>query len=134
MRCEGYTWEEIDRHTDLVIRVHGYLLMQVADEDRSWTYTIGLVEGWDHPEFLCLDGGLEAQAVLVNALGDEIRRIGHVRPTTAEFLDVRLVEIQESRLHNDRVAAWEDRYERPATTEDFLLVIPGRSWSTGPAK
>ena len=28
MRCDGYSWEEIDRSTDLVIQVHGFQLLQ----------------------------------------------------------------------------------------------------------
>lgn len=127
MRCDGYSWEEIDRHHDLVIRVHGYLIQQV-DDVKPWTYTVGITESWGRPELLMVDVEPEVQAMLIKAVADDHIDHGDVRPSTLDLLDVELVVVDERHFRNGMVATWEDRYSRSATTGDFLQVVPGPGW------
>ncbi len=128
MRCEGHSWEEIRRHADLTIRVHGYLIQQVSGDDSDWTYTVGITESWSHPDLVVLEGDLDAQAKIIAALAGDVRDFGGVRPDTHESLDVELVPVHESHLATGLVAAWEDRHSRAATNGDFVQVRLGPAW------
>ena len=128
MRCDGYSWDEIDRHTDLMIRVHGYLMLHVGDQAGSWTYTIGTIESWDQPELIVLDVEPELQAVLVHAVADDYVRHGEVRDDTLDMLDVELVPVDESHFTAGMVAAWEERYSMVPQAGDFVQIVPGSSW------
>lgn len=127
MRCDGYSWEEIDRSTDLVIQVHGFQLLQV-ESDPPWTYTIGVRESWEQPELLVVDIDAAPQADLIRAVADDYLCFGEIRQSTLELLDVELVTVDEAHFADGLVAAWEDRYSMSATTGDFLQIVPGRSW------
>lgn len=127
MRCDGYSWEEIERHMDLVIRVHGYLIQQVEDEP-SWTYTIGIRESWSRAELLVVDIGAHAQARLISAVADDYVAHGVILAATLDLLDLELVDVDESHFADGLVAAWEDRYSMSARTGDFLQIVPGESW------
>ena len=129
MKCDGYSDEEIERHLDLVIRVHGYLIQQVTAEPAPWTYTIGLRESFDHPELLCVDIEGGTQTTLIKELGDEVARERRIDATMLRELDLALLEVDESHLHrDDLVGGWEERYQRSALRGDFLQVAPGPSW------
>lgn len=127
MRCDGYSEEEIERHTDLVIRVHGFLMQQV-EADPSWTYTIGALESWARPELIVVDIDAETQVQLLRAVADGYVTSGEILPSTLELLDVELVAVDEQHFRDGLVAAWEERYSMAATTGDFLQVVPGPSW------
>lgn len=127
MRCEGFSWEEIERHTDLVIRVHGYLLQQV-EAVRPWTYTIGCRESWDRPELLIVDVVADVQAILLQAVADDYVVHGALRADSLATLDVEVVAVDASHFRDGLVAAWEHRYAMAARTGDFLQVVPGPSW------
>ena len=130
MRCDGYSWEEIDRHTDLVIRVHGFTTIHV-EADPPWTYTIGAFESWDQPELIVVDTDPTIQKALIRALGDDYVDVGEIRADTLEVLDVELLTVDESHFVDGLVAAWEDRYSMAATTGDFVQILPGPSWFCG---
>ncbi len=128
MKCDGRSWEEFRRHADLTIRVHGFVIQQVGGDDLEWTYTIGLTESWAHPEFVCLEGGLDVQAKIVAALADDVRDHGRILPETLELLDVELTPVHESHLTNGLVAAWDDRYSKNAADGDFMQISLGPAW------
>ncbi len=127
MKYSGFSWEEIERHTDLVIRVHGFMAQQVSGAERAWTYTVGITESWDHPELLCVDGPGETQANLIGVTADDIEEFGAVRPATLESHDIELVPVEERHLRYGLVASWEARYQRSAATGDFLRIVLGTS-------
>ena len=127
MRCDGYSSEEIERHSDLLIRVHGFLIQQV-EADPPWTYTIGAHESWSRPELIVLDIDAGAQARLIRAVADDYLTFAEIRPSTLELLDIELVTVHEAHFGGGLVAAWEERYSLSATTGDFLQIVPGRSW------
>ena len=127
MRCDGYSWEEIERHTDLVIRVHGFTTVHVEGEF-PWTYTIGAFESWDQPELLVVDIEAPIQQALVHALAEDYENFGEIVPDSLELLDIELAVVDESHFDDGLVAAWEGRYSMAATTGDFVQIIPGPSW------
>lgn len=127
MRCDGYSWEEIERHTDLMIRVNGYITIQV-DGPRPWTYTIGAAESWDQPDLVVIGGEPAWQQVLVHAVADDYVVHGEVLDATLQALDVELVAVHESHLDGGLVAEWEHRYSRRAGPGDIVQVVPGRDW------
>ncbi|MEZ5247241.1 MAG: DUF4262 domain-containing protein [Acidimicrobiales bacterium] len=130
MRCDGYSWEEIARHTDLVIRVHGFTTIHVEDE-RPWTYTVGAFESWDQPELIVVDIEPAIQKALIQAVGEDYVDFGEISPQTLELLDVELVTVDASHFDDGLVAAWEGRYSMAASTGDFVQLLPGPSWFCG---
>ena len=127
MRCDGYGWEEIERHTDLVIRVHGYTTVHVEAE-APWSYTIGAFESWDQPELLIVDIDPAAQKLLIAAVADDYVDHGEISGSTVDLLDVELVVVDESHFAGGMVAGWEDRYSMSAAAGDFVQIVPGPSW------
>ena len=127
MRCDGHGWDEIERHTDLVIRVHGYLLQQV-EAARPWTYTIGCRESWGRPELLIVDVAVDVQAIVLKAVADDYVAFGDIRSDTLDLLDVDLAVVDAHHFDDGLVAGWEGRYARAARTGDFLQVVLGPSW------
>lgn len=130
MRCDGYSWDEIDRHTDLLIRVHGFMMIHVETAS-PWTYTVGAFESWDQPELLMVDMDAEVQKTLVQAVADNYVVFGELREDTLAMLDVEIVVVDESHLRDGLVAQWEDRYSISAFTGDFVQIVPGASWARG---
>lgn len=127
MRCEGYSWEEIERHTDLVIRVHGFMVVHV-EAPSPWTYTVGAFESWDQPELLVVDIEAPIQKALVHAVAEDYVDFGEIRADTLDLLDVELVTVDESHFAEGLVAGWESRYSMSASTSDFVQLLPGPSW------
>ncbi|MDG2028311.1 MAG: DUF4262 domain-containing protein [Acidimicrobiales bacterium] len=130
MRCDGYSWDEIDRHTDLLIRVHGFMMIHVETAS-PWTCTVGAFESWDQPELLMVDMDAEVQKTLVQAVADDYVVFGELREDTLAMLDVEIVVADESHLRDGLVAQWEDRYSMSAFTGDFVQIVPGASWARG---
>ena len=127
MRCDGYSWEEIERHTDVAIRVHGYTTVHVEAQP-PWTYTIGAYESWDQPELIVVDIESAIQKAIVHAVASDYVEFGEVADATLDLLDVELVTVDESHFVDGLVAAWENRYSLAASTGDFVQVVPGPSW------
>lgn len=131
-RCDGFSdgdgyGEGVERHQDLMIRVHGYVLVQVMAA-RPWSHTIGVQESWGEPELVMVDADPVVQAqVLVSILDDHVD-FGRMLSTTPEALDLEVVTVDGSHFDGSLVAAWEERYRRRAQTGDFLQLIPGPSW------
>lgn len=131
LRCEGYSWEEIDRHHDLAIRVHGYLIRQVVDGASPWSYTVGLDESWGHPDLVCVDIAPDVQVALIGALVAEIAESGEIGARVLDDLDLELLVVDEEHFSDGMVAGWEGRHARRAVAGDFLQIVPGSSWFGG---
>lgn len=125
--ADGFRFAEIDRHTDLLIRVHGYAVQQVIG-DPCWTYTIGALESWGRPELLVVDLDAGVQRRLVAALGDELVAHGVVGEATLASLDLELLPVDGVHLAAGLVAMWEHRYSMAARRGDFVQIMPGPSW------
>ena len=127
MRCDGYSWEEIDRHTDLMIRVNGYIAIHV-EGPRSWTYTIGANESWDQPDLVVVGVEPALQQILIHALADDYRVHGEIRDETVHDLDLEIVAVHESHVDQGLVAEWEQRYSMVPRPGDVVQIVPGPSW------
>jgi len=124
-RCDGYSWEEIERAEDLQIMVNGYLIIQVVDSpDNVWSYTIGLSESFDHPELICFDLDADIQHQMIRHLAEQVRHSGKIDEPTIGLGTVELIPVHRSHLATDLVASWTNRYERIAEHGEFLQVVP----------
>ena len=128
MRCERYSIEEIERATDLTIITNGYLLLRVTDVYNPWSYTVGLRESYDHPEFVCVDIDTDCQQRLIKLLADQVATCGPIHDDMLRAADIELLVVDEAHLRDDLVVVWEKRYGRSAQTGDFLQIRLGPSW------
>lgn len=137
MRCNGATREQIDRQQDVAIRVHGFNRVQVganpgAPPDRAtWTYTIGLLENFDHPDLLATQFAPDRQAILTQAVGQTVVDEGQLDPSVLTDLDIELVPVHERHVSGNLVATWVNRYGRKPLQGEFLQIVPGPSWYCG---
>lgn len=127
VRCEGFSDDEIERREDLLIRVHGYVVVQVTAA-RPWSYTMGVTESWGHPELVMVDIDPVVQAQLLTSLVEDLPVMGRLSPESLRGLDVDLVAVHEAHLDRGLLSAWEHRYSRRARADDVRQVVPGSSW------
>lgn len=123
--CNGASLDNVLVNQDLLIRTSGYAMTQVSDHrGGGWTYTIGLLERFGHPDLLTLDVDLALQAGLVNALAASVVEHG-VLPGRAELRSDGLstVLVHPNHLAEGRVAMWTKRHQRVPQTGEFLQVV-----------
>jgi len=126
--CDGYSEEDVMQHIDLAIRVHGWQLTQVEAEDRPWTYTIGLLETYGHPELLVADVRLGDAADLLRALVPLIAHHGSLPLDELDQLGLALVPVHETHLTTSLVAAWSSHYGHSPEPGSFMQVVPPPDW------
>jgi hypothetical protein len=74
MMCDGYSSDEVNQWYADAIAVHGWAIAGVEDETiTGWAYTMGLVDGFDHPELIVVGMGLNGAKRLLNELGTMVR-------------------------------------------------------------
>jgi hypothetical protein len=72
--CEGATREQLVEEARLRIAVHGYTLQGVVGDDiQPWVYTIGLLDGFDHPELVMAGPSTRKCADILTAFANEVR-------------------------------------------------------------
>ena len=59
------------RALDLQISVNGWVVLTVGEGEEAFTYTVGLVEHYDHPELIVVDLAREHQYELINTLAQK---------------------------------------------------------------
>jgi|GEM_PF-368583 len=112
--CDGQTQEQAARFIELTIIQHGWALRHVhpgADDPTGghWTYTIGLVENFNHPELVITDTEYEVAGSLLNALGEEIRSGHEISSITESGFE--LNEVHPAHLASELFYGWADNYE-----------------------
>ena len=60
---------------DLTIRTYGWQLLQITDTN-PWSYTIGLLENYDHPELMVTGLGLDVQNRVIRTIVRSIETTG----------------------------------------------------------
>ncbi len=97
---------------DLQIRVHGWALVQVRDDDDGtvWSYTVGLVENFGRPELAMIDVDLEYQARVLTSLADGIAATGKVPPSTMLGERLQLTEVHPDHVQSDLFGTWANLY------------------------
>ena len=109
--CDGATLDDLVEDLRHEIATLGFAIVTVCDDgdDRGDAYTIGLIEGWDHPELMIRGYQLStAQGIL--------REFGHLvacdlrlegRPTVGyDGAELGVVPIDQVHLDGDLMAAW----------------------------
>ena len=71
--CDGMTHDEFNERTMRGIEQYGWYITGVEDgPGLGWAYTIGLLEGFDHPELIVAGLGWPESGHLLNQLGDRV--------------------------------------------------------------
>jgi len=126
--CDGYSEQQVMQQIDLAIRVHGWQLTQVEDEHLPWTYTIGLLETYGHPELLVVDLKPDAEVALLQALVEIIQQHGSLPPDELGRRGLAVVPVHEAHLSTSLLASWSRYYGRCPAPGSFLQVLPPSSW------
>ena len=96
LECDGFSHEQVMRGLDLKIRTYGWALTQVDEGPSAFSYTIGLVESYGHPELIALDFDAKHHHPLISWLVDDI--VEHGRITEAGVHDVAIFPPPELEL------------------------------------
>jgi hypothetical protein len=72
--CEGSSQEEVLAEDAAIIAEHGHLVTGVGDGDPPhWTYTVGLLDRFGHPELIVAGPHFRIAASIINHVGRQIR-------------------------------------------------------------
>jgi hypothetical protein len=110
--CDGATREELNAEAQMRIAVHGYTLQAVAGGDiQPWVYTIGLVDGFDHPELIIVGKSPRWSARVLASFADEIvagERYDEGDQMAIDDLTLRFGAVHEVQYRLDTFARWHD--------------------------
>jgi hypothetical protein len=133
LECDGYSFEEAMQALDLQIRVHGWVFQQIGTGAGSFSYTIGLLENYGHPELVVLDVWDDMQASILTALAAGIVEDGQLRAGDLAVTGVRCAEVDPIHLRDDRYfGTWANRYGRlPVAGEVLQVLLPDSAFCDG---
>ena len=132
--CDGVSEGEFSRDMRVRIERHGFTLVSVHGDPFCWTYTIGLIENFDHPEFVVT--GLHPGDVnqIITALVARIRegeRFDAAAPDDViDGLPVRFGDVHYTQWNEGRFAMWANHYG----TQGFIPGEPAAVqilWANG---
>ena len=110
---------------DLKVKQYGWAIVQVEDGDRTFSYTMGLVENFGHPELIVLDYDIGQQQPLLNEIAQSIAANGRPVLNRPSTLGMRCVEVHKNQLNGDYFGTWAYRYGRlPQPGQVLQVVIP----------
>ncbi len=124
LQCDGYSHETVMQAFDLKVKIYGWAVVQVSDDDLAFSYTIGLVENFGHPELIVLDVDRDIQHGLLNEIAKGIADNGRSALDQPSTQGVRCVEVHKNHLHGDYFGMWANRYgalPRPGQVLQVLL-------------
>jgi hypothetical protein len=113
--CDGASEDELRLELDRLIETYGWALQGVEGTPWSdpWTYTIGLVEHFGHPELIVTSVAFDMACVLLNELSQRVRGGQRFLPgdeTDVSGIHVRFVAVHPAQLSEDLFAIWSDHY------------------------
>jgi hypothetical protein len=111
-----------------MIRVHGWALTQVDGGHRIWSYTVGLMESFGHPELLVVQIEFAAQASLIERLVEPIRTTGSLDPVELEQLGVSTAVVHPANLTGELLGDWYRRYDDAPSPGSYLQVFAPDDW------
>jgi len=126
--CDGGTVEESLRFIELTILHHGWAVRGVlpdADDPngKTWSYTIGLLENFNHPELVITDVEFERAIELLNHLGEDVRAGRDIEAFNE--LGSKFRPIHPAHLDSDLLGGWLDNYGfAPAPGQVWQVVLP----------
>jgi hypothetical protein len=112
---------------DLTIRTYGWQLTQITGPN-PWSYTIGLLESYDHPELMVTGLELDMQNTVIRKIVDSIKQTGHVDNAFLQSEGVTLVDVHPNHLAGDWFGTWSNFYQRIPTPGSFLQIVPPSDW------
>ena len=115
------------RSLDLTIRTFGWQLLQITDTN-PWSYTIGLLESYDHPELMITGLEFDVQNRVIRKIVDSIETTGSVDHAFLEREGVTLVDVHPRHLAGDWFGTWSNFYERLPPPGSFLQIVPPSDW------
>lgn len=125
LQCDGYSYETVMQAFDLKVKIYGWAVVQVEDGDRSFSYTMGLVENFGHPELIVLDFEIDQQLGLLNEVAKGIAANGKPALDQPSTRGVRCVEVHRNHLHGDYFGTWANRYGAlPRPGQVLQVVLP----------
>ncbi len=128
LQCDGYSFEDVMRATDLRIRTYGWSLVMVEGA-RPWSYTIGLRQSFHHPELVVVDIEQAAQVKLIQWACRDIEEFGSIDDLGARFLGIETATVHDAHLTSDEwFGSWESFYGEPPPSGSFLQLFPPPSW------
>jgi hypothetical protein len=125
LECDGYSHEEAMQALDLQIRVHGWALVQVQGDDTVWSYTIGLVEHFGHPELTMIDVKLDYQSEVITNLVEGVVARGELSRLSLLAERLQVVEVHPDHLGSDLFGRWASRYGAyPGPGSMLQILLP----------
>lgn len=129
LECDGYSHEAAMQVLDLQIRAYSWALVQVIDDASSWCYTVGLVENFDHPEFVLMDVDPDLQSRLMREIVEGIATCGELSDQLLRTLGVRCVEVHQHHLRGALFGTWANRYGAfPQPGEMVQVLLPDAAY------
>lgn len=132
LQCDGYSHEEAMQALDLQIKIYGWAVIQVDDDGVVFSYTVGLVENFGHPELIVLDVETGLQHGLLNEIANGIAAHGRPALDGPSTRGVRLVEVHKNHLHGDYFGRWAARYGGlPRPGQALQVLLPDSAFCEG---
>jgi hypothetical protein len=135
--CDGRTEQELFESMRDRIADHQWVLQAVESGTHSagWVYTIGLMASYGAPELVISGDDMRHDAMLLDEIGDRIRRGAHVDAGLTLDLDGYPVEfevVHPSYIEHGLLACWHDYYwrmgEEPGPLRALQVVPPLTEW------
>jgi len=127
IECDGYSHETAMQALDLQIKIHGWVVVQVGDDENVFSYTIGLVENFGHPELVVVDVDRRYQQGLINELAEGVAANGRLALDRPSTRGVSCVGVHPNHLHGDYFGMWAARYgELPQPGQVLQVLLPDR--------
>lgn len=121
--CAGATIEDVRQRLHDTIVTDGFALVPVAsnDSDRGFAYTIGLVDGFVHPELVVVNHPLDEAVRVLYMLAKSVTGGARLQPGSAVGClggEVGLVDVHPAHFRRGLIAMWFDYY-RAALRHDL---------------
>ncbi len=113
--CAGATIEDARRRLHETIVTDGFALMPVGSNmrDRGFAYTIGLVDGFAHPELVVVNHPLDEAVQVLYTLGKRVTNGDRLKASDGVSClggEVGLVEVHPEHFRRGLIASWFDYY------------------------
>ncbi len=135
--CDGNTYEQVFETMRDHVGAGKWALQGVEPGASSpgWVYTVGLIQNFDHPELVVVNGDLRSCGALLDEIGLRISR--GLRVDAGATLDlggyvVEFGSVHASYLTDDLCASWENYYgwigARPGPLRALQVAPPLAEW------
>ena len=115
------------RKIDLAIRVYGWYFTQI-EADPPWSYTIGLLQTWHHPELVVTDMDHQPAAALLRWAVALIEQFGRLEPAELASHGIEVVEVVPEHLESDLFGGWANFYGGLPAPGSFVQIVPPAGW------